>query len=51
MVVYDNNTYWNSACNIINHALQLYYQINSFYAMNQCFTKRNFDKNNDNRSI
>ena len=47
MVVCDNDTPWNSACNMIERALQLRHQIDAFCAVNQRSTKRNRDDNDD----
>lgn len=41
MVIYDNDTCWNSACNMIERALTLCHRIDAFCAVNQRATKRN----------
>lgn len=40
MVVCNNNTRWNSACNMIERALQLQHRIDAFCAVNQRSSRR-----------
>lgn len=51
MVVCDNDTCWNFACNMIKRPLQLYHQIDTFYAVNQRSTKKVRIENDNDRSI
>lgn len=47
MVVCDNDTRWNSACNMIERALQLRHHIDAFCAVNQRTTKRHKEDSSD----
>lgn len=47
MVVCDNDTRWNSACNMIERALQLRHRIDAFCAVNQRSIKRREDSVDD----
>ena len=47
MVVCDNDTRWNSACNMIERALQLRHRIDAFCAVNQRTTKRHKEDSSD----
>lgn len=55
MVVCDNDTRWNSACNMIERALHLRHRIDAFCAVNQRTTKRSRDdlntRDDDYRSV
>lgn len=51
MVVCNNDTRWNSVCNMIKQALELCHCIDAFCAVNQWPVKRNRDENNDNGSV
>lgn len=51
MVVCNNDTHWNLACNMIEHVLEFCHYINIFCTINQRLVKQNQDKNDDNRSV
>ncbi len=51
MVVCDNDTRWNLACNVIKRALELRHRIDAFCAVNQRPVKQSRDENDDEQSV
>lgn len=51
MVVCDNDTRWNLACNMIKRALELRHRIDAFCAVNQRPVKQSRDENDDEQSV